>query len=84
VLVPALKPGQVVIIDNATFHKSQEIIDLIKAAGCRVIFLPPYSPDLNPIEHSWAALKKSIRRIFYESNNFFEAAVQTMEQMCRA
>ena len=48
--LPELKPGQVVMIDNAAFHKSQETKKLIETAGCRVLFLPPYSPDLNPIE----------------------------------
>lgn len=60
-LVPELKPGQVVILDNATFHKSQKTRDLIIQAGCRVIFLPPYSPDLNRIEKFWASLKRTIR-----------------------
>jgi transposase len=49
-LLPELKPGQVLIMDNAAFHKSQETKKLIETAGCRVLFLPPYSPDLNPIE----------------------------------
>lgn len=51
ILVPALKSGMVIVIDNASFHKSKKIIDLVEGVGCRVIFLPPYSPDLNPIEH---------------------------------
>ena len=49
-LIKELKPSQVVIMDNASFHKSQKIKDLIESVGCRPIFLPPYSPDLNPIE----------------------------------
>ena len=49
-LIKELKPGQVVIIDNASFHKSQRTRELIESVGCRIIFLPPYSPDLNPIE----------------------------------
>lgn len=60
-LIPVLKPGQVVILDNATFHKSQKTKELISSADCRVIFLPPYSPDLNPIERFWANLKRTIR-----------------------
>jgi len=60
-LIPELKPGQVVIMDNATFHKSEESQRLIKNAGCRILFLPPYSPDLNPIEIFWANFKKIIR-----------------------
>lgn len=62
-LLPELKPGQVVIMDNAAFHKSQETKKLIETAGCRIFFLPPYSPDLNPIEQLWANMKKKVRGI---------------------
>lgn len=59
-LLPELQPGQVVIMDNAAFHKSQETKKLIETAGCRIFFLPPYSPDLNPIEQVWANIKKKV------------------------
>ena len=49
-LVPELIPGQVVILDNATFHKSSKTKELIESSGCEILFLPPYSPDFNPIE----------------------------------
>jgi transposase len=62
-LVPELRPGQVVIMDNAAFHKSKVTKQLIEEAGCRVFFLPPYSPDLNPIEQVWANLKKKVQKI---------------------
>ena len=61
VLVPELKRGKVIILDNATFHKSKKTRELIENAGCKLIFLPPYSPDLNPIEKFWAKMKKWIR-----------------------
>lgn len=61
ILIKDLKKGQVVIMDNATFHKSRKTIDLIESGGCKVIFLPPYSPDLNPIEKFWANMKRWIR-----------------------
>lgn len=67
VLIPELKPGQTVIWDNATFHQSPEIRTLIESADCKLLFLPAYSPDLNPIEHYWAKLKAWIRR-FREDN----------------
>ncbi len=49
-LISALQPGQVVIMENATFHKGGRIQDLIESVGCRLLYLPPYSPDLNRIE----------------------------------
>jgi len=55
-----LKPNQVVIMDNASFHKSNKVKELIEKANCRLIYLPQYSPDLNPIEHVWANLKHLI------------------------
>ncbi len=63
VLCPILKPGQVVIMDNASFHKSQKVKELIESKQCRLIYLPPYSPEYNPIEHYWAILKKAIKKI---------------------
>ena len=61
-LIPSLKPGQVVIADNATFHKGGQIQSLIEAAGCQLQYLPPYSPDLNKIERCWSWLKSRIRK----------------------
>ena len=66
-LVPVLKPGQVVILDHATFQKSDKTKKAIESAGCFLLFLPPYSPDLNPIETFWAILKARIRSVI---NNF--------------
>ena len=60
-LIKELKVGQIVIMDNASFHKSQKTKDLIESVGCKLIFLPPYSPDLNPIEKFWANMKRWIK-----------------------
>lgn len=60
-LIRELKSGQVVIMDNASFHKSKKTKELIESVGCTVIFLPPYSPDLNPIEKFWANMKRWIK-----------------------
>ncbi len=84
VLVPVLKPGMVLVIDNARFHKSKKVIALIEAAKCRVIFLPPYSPDFNPIEHHWAAVKHAIRKAAQDIKDFYEAAIQAIGEMCEA
>jgi hypothetical protein len=61
-LIPTLKPGQILIVDNATFHKGGNIIQLIEAAGCQLKYLPSYSPDLNKIERCWSWLKSRIRK----------------------
>ena len=60
-LLPELKPGQVVILDNATFHKSAKTQHLLASVECQLLFLPPYSPDLNKIEPQWAILKQGVR-----------------------
>ena len=62
VLIKELKPGQVVVMDNASFHKSEKTKALIESASCTLIFLPPYSPDLNPIEKFWANMKRWIKQ----------------------
>jgi len=61
-LVPTLKPGDVVIMDNLSSHKNQKIRTAIRKAEARLFFLPPYSPDLNPIEQVFAKLKKLLRK----------------------
>ena len=62
VLVPTLKPGDVVVMDNLGSHKNRAIRNAIRAAGARLVFLPPYSPDLNPIEQVFAKLKTLLRK----------------------
>ena len=66
-LIKDLEYGQVVVMDNASFHKSQKIRELIESAGCGLIFLPPYCPDLNPIEKFSANIKRCIKD---QINNF--------------
>ena len=61
-LVPTLKPGDIVIMDNLGSHKGQAVRRAIRAAGAKLFFLPPYSPDLNPIEQVFAKLKTLLRK----------------------
>lgn len=61
-LLPRLRLGQIVIWDNLSVHKSGRARTLIEAAGCQVVFLPPYSPDFNPIEHAFSKLKEIVRQ----------------------
>jgi transposase len=62
-LAPTLKRGDLVFMDNCPIHKLEEIEDLIEARGAGVLFLPPYSPDLNPIEHGWSKVKTRLRAL---------------------
>ena len=61
VLVPALRPGDLVVMDNLSPHKSDPTLTLITNAGAQVLFLPAYSPDLNPIEKMWSKVKNLLR-----------------------
>lgn len=61
-LVPALKPGDIVVLDNVGAHKPAPALKRIRDAGARVMFLPPYSPDLNPIESCWSKLKLLLKK----------------------
>jgi transposase len=72
VLVPALRPGDVVVLDNLAVHKQPEIRAAIEAAGAHLRFLPPYSPDFNPIEQAFAKLKAFLRA----------ARPRTFDQVC--
>jgi transposase len=62
VLVPELKPGNVVIMDNLSAHKSEEVKELIESTGARLLYLPRYSPDLSPIELCWSKLKSYLKK----------------------
>jgi transposase len=75
VLVPILRPGQIVVLDNLSVHKSARAKALIEAVGCYLVFLPTYSPDLNPIEPAFAKSKQALRRIGARSWESVVAAV---------
>jgi transposase len=74
VLLPTLQPGDIVILDNLGSHKSKAVRQLIRAVGARILFLPKYSPDLNPIEQVFAKLKHLLRK----------AAARTPDAVCAA
>jgi transposase len=63
VLCPALRPGQTVVMDNLNVHKTAAVRERIEACGCRLWFLPAYSPDFNPIEQAFSKLKTYLRRV---------------------
>ena len=61
-LAPSLRPGQVVVMDNLTAHKGERVRELVEARGCELLYLPPYSPDFNPIEEAFSKVKGLMRR----------------------
>ena len=73
-LVPTLCPGDIVIMDNLGSHKGKAVRRLIRSAGAKLLFLPKYSPDLNPIEQVFAKLKHLLRK----------AAARTLQAICTA
>lgn len=74
VLLPELRPGRIVVMDNLSVHKTQKVRELVEGAGCELLYLPPYSPDLNPIEESFSKIKGILRK----------AEVRTREALIQA
>jgi transposase len=76
-LVPNLCPGDIVILDNLSAHRSAKVRERIEAAGAELLFLPPYSPEFNPIEKVWGKLKDIVRRLPSRTRDLFDRAVAT-------
>jgi transposase len=71
-LLPKIQEKSVIVMDNATFHKRKDIIQAIQEQGHILEWLPPYSPDLNPIEHKWSQAKSIKRKFQYNIENLFK------------
>ena len=74
-LYPVLKSGDVVVMDNLSAHKAPAVREWIEKAGAEVLYLPPYSPDLNPIEKAWAKLKQLLRAVKARSKETLDQAI---------
>ncbi len=74
-LLPALPPGRVIVLDNLAVHHRAAARRLVEAHGCRLLFLPPYSPDYNPIELAFATLKAALRRAAARTRADLEVAM---------
>ena len=74
-LVPTLEAGQVVLLDNLGAHRAREVRALVEATGARLVYLPPYSPDLNPIELAFAKVKAGLRRAGARTRAALETAI---------
>ena len=75
ILLPALRPGDIVVMDNLSPHKSEPTLALMAEAGVQVLFLPAYSPDLNPIEKMWSKLKAWLRKVEARTREELEQAI---------
>jgi transposase len=75
ILLPSLRPGQIVLCDNLSVHKNLAVRQLIESVGCQVRFLPPYSPDFSPIEHAFSKRKTRVRQANARTRPALEAAI---------
>jgi transposase len=81
-LLPTLQKGDIVILDNLSAHKSKEIRQLIESSGAELWYLPPYSPDLNPIEKMWSKIKAILRKLKARTEKELILAIaQALEQV---
>lgn len=75
VLCPQLRPGDVVVMDNLSSHKVAGVRERIEATGAQLLYLPPYSPDLNPIEKAWSKLKQGLRSVKARTKEALDKAI---------
>ena len=68
-LLPQCEKGTYIIMDNHSIHKSERIEEAIKKHHCKLLFLPKYSPDLNPIEHFWHKIKSKVKKIYFKNKH---------------
>ena len=81
-LLPSIPVGSVIVLDNAAFHRRPSTIKLVESAKCSLLFLPSYSPDLNPIENIWAVMKAKIRPGLQMAKNKIKHIVKTCLCCC--
>ena len=77
VLAPSLRPGDIVVMDNFSAHKSQKVEKIINSCHAELRFLPPYSPDLNPIEKMWSKVKQILRGLMARAEDTLSTAIGT-------
>lgn len=79
ILLPALPPNAVIVMDNASFHRKNQLYELAQEYGMTIIFLPPYSPEYNPIEHFWFWLKRKVRDFLSKCSSLDDALFETFQ-----
>ncbi len=75
-LLPALKPGSVLVMDNARIHHGGDIAEMVAQAGCELLYLPPYSPDFSPIELAWSWIKAQVRLVAPRDDDARQGAIE--------
>jgi transposase len=85
VLLPKIGRGKTIVLDNASYHKGGRLREIVEKAGCKLLYLPPYSPDLNDIEHFWFPVKHAIRNLLPTlQHDIWLAAQECLAKMCKA
>lgn len=74
-LLPRLKQGSIIFLDNASYHKSEQLLKLFHSHKICILYLPPYSPDLNPIENLWGTIKEHLR-------NYYDYSLSLFDNLC--
>jgi transposase len=83
VLCPVLRPNDIVVMDNLSAHKNPELIKHIKKCGAELLYLPPYSPDLNPIENMWSKIKQLLRGMETRAYDVLEKGIaRALDAVC--
>ena len=80
-LLPEILPGQILILDNASFHPKKRIQELLARAGCEVVFLPPYSSDLNRIEKFWARVKRKVQQVMENGVSLLDSITRSLKSL---
>lgn len=83
ILCPTLRPNDIVIMDNLSAHKNPDVAKHIKECGAELLYLPPYSPDLNPIENMWSKVKQSLRGMEMRTREALEKGIaRALDMVC--
>jgi len=83
ILCPTLRPNDIVIMDNLSVHKNHKIAECIKECGAELLYLPPYSPDLNSIEHMWSKVKQLLRGMETRTHETLEKGIaEALDLVC--
>lgn len=84
VLIPEIGSGKRILLDNASFHKSVRLKEIVREGGCELMYLPKYSPDLNKIEMQWYGIKQRVRKSEGTEEDLQERVDEAIRQVCQS